>query len=134
MNKQYEPKNTKSEYRGWVGVRVRCREIKTGMTVTIEWYLLNYKNGTYRSINIKRGKSFSVLCKNIKKESQDWEYELALEALEKLEPIEKALRHIGKMTLQYHLATKAVPIHDYPWLDKLIDDQYVEYEPDWQDT
>ena len=126
MNKRLEYKK-----RGWVGFRVRKRETETGLSISIEWYYLIYVDNKCYSKNIRRGKNGGALLSGIKRNAHGWEYDLAMDTIEKLRPVETALNDVSSMLRIYHHAAKQLPEDSYSWIHDLIDEYYTEPEDDY---
>ena len=126
MNKHLEYKK-----RGWVGFRVRKRETENGVSVSIEWYYLVYMDNKCYSKNIKRGKNGGALASAIKRNAYPWEYDLAMDTIEQLRPVETALNDVASMLRIYRHAVKQLPEDSYSWVHDLIDDYYTEPEDDY---
>ncbi len=129
----HEEMNKRLEYkkRGWVGFRVRKRETETGISVSIEWYYLVYMDNKCYSKNIKRGKNGGALANGVKRNARGWEYDLAMDTIEKLRPVETALNDVSSMLRIYHHAVKQLPEDSYSWVHDLIDDYYTEPEDNY---
>ena len=117
--------------RGWTGFRVRKREMDSGVSVSIEWYYLVYINNKVYSKNIKRGKNSGALLNGIRRVSKPWEYDLALEVIEQLGPVEATLSDVSNMLRIYRHAAKQLPEDSYSWVHDLIDDYYTEPEDNY---
>lgn len=131
---KHEEQNRRLAYkkRGWVSFRVRQREAKTGMSISIEWYKLIYMNSKPYSCAIKKGVRGGALLRNLKKGTQSWEYDLAVEIIEELRPIEEALYDVSSMLRIYHHAVKSLNEISYSCLDDLVENSYVvDNEIDW---
>lgn len=131
---KHEEQNRRLEYkkRGWLAFRVRQRDAKTGMSISIEWYKLIYINNKSYSQNIKKGVKSGALLRNIKKNARPWEYNLAVEIIEELRPIETALYDVSSMLRIYHHAIKSLNEISYSRLDDLVENPYVvDNEIDW---
>ena len=130
---KHDEKNARLPYkqRGWTGFRVRERQTKTGLSVSIEWYYLVYMNSKPYSKNIKKGVKGGALLNNVKRVARRWEYDLILDIYEDLHPIELALNDVSSMLRIYRHTSKLLNEITYSCLDDMVDDPDYDREIDW---
>lgn len=131
---KHEEKNSRLPYkkRGWVGFRVRQSEGRMGLSVSIEWYKLTYMNNKSYSQGIKKGVKGGALLNNIKRCATRWEYDLVLDIVEELRPVEVALNDVSKMMRIYQHAVKSLNENTYLSIGDIVDNPYVVHEIDWE--